>query len=310
MLKRIRTYFFPGLYTAILAISASCNQNTGPTEEETVVKTPVTITLVVFKPVTSTVDLPAVTTFLNKSVIRATATGTIEKISINPGDYISSNQLVFTIKTREAMALGNMAVKDSSLSFKGLININSHNEGVISSVSYRKGDFVQEGDELAVVSEQNSMVFILEVPFELDRYVEKNRKCNIRLPDGRVIGGTITGKLSEMDIQTQTIRYIVKPSAGSRLPGNLIANISLVKLANDKAEVLPKAAVLGDETQTQFWVMKLINDSIAIKVAVTKGFENNDEVEITNPLFLATDRIVLTGNYGLPDTAMIAIIKE
>lgn len=310
MLKRIRTCFFPGLLTTILAISSSCNQTTGTTEEETVVKTPVTITPVVFKPVTSTVDLPAVTTFLNKSVIRATATGTIEKISINPGDYISSNQLVFTIKTREAMALGNMAEKDSSLSFKGLININSHNEGVISSVSYRKGDFVQEGDELAVVSEQNSLVFILEVPFELDRYVEKNRKCNIRLPDGRMIDGTITGKLSEMDMQTQTIRYIVKPLAGGRLPGNLIANISLVKSANDKAAVLPKAAVLGDETQTEFWVMKLINDSTAIKVIVEKGFENNDEVEITDPLFLATDRIVLTGNYGLPDTARVAIIKE
>jgi hypothetical protein len=27
-------------------------------------------------------------------------------------------------------------------------------------------------------------------------------------------------------------------------------------------------------------------------------------------LFLSTDRIVLTGNYGLPDTAMVSIIKE
>ena len=56
--------------------------------------------------------------------------------------------------------------------------------------------------------------------------------------------------------------------------------------------------------------MKLINDSTAIKVVVSKGFENNDEVEITEPVFLSSDRIVLTGNYGLPDTARIAIIKE
>ncbi len=30
--------------------------------------------------------------------------------------------------------------------------------------------------------------------------------------------------------------------------------------------VLPKQAVLGNETQTEFWVMKLINDSTAVKV--------------------------------------------
>jgi hypothetical protein len=56
--------------------------------------------------------------------------------------------------------------------------------------------------------------------------------------------------------------------------------------------------------------MKLINDSVAIKVPVSKGFENNDEVEITDPVFLTSDRIVLSGNYGLPDTALISIIKE
>jgi hypothetical protein len=56
--------------------------------------------------------------------------------------------------------------------------------------------------------------------------------------------------------------------------------------------------------------MKLLNDSTAIKIVVSKGFENNDEVEITKPEFLPSDRIVLTGNYGLPDTARVTIIKE
>ena len=310
MLIRIKTCFSFFLFSGIIALSLSCHHVTVISEKIMEVKTPVTIVPVTFKSVTSTVDLPAVTTFMNRSIIRAATTGTIEKISINPGDFIAADQLLFTIRTREAMALSNIIGSDSSLSFKGLINITSHNEGVISSISYRKGDFVQEGDELAVVSEQNSLVFILEVPFELNSYIEKNRRCIIVLPDNRQINGTITGKLPEMDIQSQTVRYVVKPSTAGRLPGNLIASISLVKSTNDKALVLPKQAVLGDETLTEFWVMKLINDSTAIKVVVQKGFENNDEVEITEPEFLASDRIVLTGNYGLSDTARIAIIKE
>jgi hypothetical protein len=119
----------------------------------------------------------------------------------------------------------------------------------------------------------------------------------------------ITGKLPEMDMQSQTVRYVVKPASTDKLPGNLIASIPIVKSSSEKALVLPKPAVLGDETQTKFWVMKLINDSTAVKIEVSKGFENNEEVEITSPEFLPTDRIILTGSYGLPDTARITIIK-
>ena len=55
--------------------------------------------------------------------------------------------------------------------------------------------------------------------------------------------------------------------------------------------------------------MKLINDSTAIKVSVKKGIETTDKVEITEPAFSSTDRIIFIGNYGLADTAKIAIQK-
>ena len=310
MLIKRRTKYFLFLLIVSIELIFSCKHGTKSIEEIRVVKTPVTIIPVTYKSVTSTVALSAVATYMNKSIIRATTAGTIEKILINPGDYVAADQLLFTIRTREAMALSKQGQGDSSLVFLGLINIASHKNGVINSISYQKGDFVQEGDEMAVISEQNSLVFLLDVPFELEKYIEKNRNCRIILPDNRQIIGTITGKLPEMDMQSQTIRYVIKPQSIDRLPGNLIASINLVKSTNEKAMVLPKQAVLGDETQTTFWVMKLINDSTAVKIIVNKGFENNEEVEITNPEFQPSDRIVRTGNYGLPDTARITIVKE
>jgi len=54
-------------------------------------------------------------------------------------------------------------------------------------------------------------------------------------------------------------------------------------------------------------VMKLINDSIAVKVSIKKGIELADIVEILQPAFEPSDRILLTGNYGLPDTAKVMI---
>jgi hypothetical protein len=310
ILIKPKTLFPICLLTGVITLTLACNRGSSTDEEVTEVRTPVRIVPVTFKSVTSTVDLPAVTMFMNKNIIRASTTGIIEKISIIPGDYVAANQLLFTIRTREAIALGNSPGSDTSFTFKGTINITSNKEGVISSVSYQKGDYVQEGDEMAVISDQSSLVFILDVPFELDSYVENNRRCTIVLPDKREIGGNIKGKLPEMDAQSQTIRYVIKPVSSGRLPANLIGTVGLVRSTNDKALVLPKRAVLGDETQTEFWIMKLINDSTAIKIVVKKGFENNDEVEITDPVLAATDRIILTGNYGLPDTARISIIKE
>jgi biotin carboxyl carrier protein len=309
MAMRFFNFSACSLLTVSSILILSCHHAVKTTEEVPEVITPVTIVPVMFKPVTSDVRLPAVATFMNKSIVRTTTAGTIDKILIAPGEYINADQLLFTIRTREAMAMSKSVEKDSSLSFRGVINITSHKDGVINSIAYQKGDFVQEGDELAIVSEQKSLVFILDVPFELDRYIEKNRNCRIILPDDRQISGIITGKLPEMDMQSQTIRYVVKPASTDRLPGNLIASIPIVKSTSEKAVVLPKSAVLGDETQTKFWVMKLINDSVAVKIEVSKGFENNEEVEITNPILLPTDRIILTGSYGLPDTARIVIIK-
>jgi biotin carboxyl carrier protein len=289
---------------------SSCRNHSAPAEEETVVKTPVTIIPVSIKQVASSVSLPATATFMNKSIVRATTSGTIDKILITQGQVVSSDQLLFTIRTREAMAVSNKMEGDTSLGFKGLINIYCHRDGLINSISYQKGDFVQEGDELAAISEQNSLVFILDVPVELEKYIGSNRNCTISLPDSRKIRGTITGKLPEMNMESQTIRYVVKPSTIDRISGNLIASIELVKAVSNNAVVVPREAVLGNETQTSFWVMKLINDSTAVKVPISKGFENNDEVEIASPVFSKDERILLTGGYGLPDTARVTIIQK
>ena len=55
--------------------------------------------------------------------------------------------------------------------------------------------------------------------------------------------------------------------------------------------------------------MKMINDTTAVKVPVKKGIESGDKVEIVSPEFSAKDKIVVNGNYGLADTALVIIQK-
>ncbi|HKK43529.1 MAG TPA: HlyD family efflux transporter periplasmic adaptor subunit [Bacteroidales bacterium] len=310
MSNKFRSALILFFSVCLLAGPISC-KNTGDGEtKEPEARTPVTTVPVEFRTVKSGVDLPAVTHFMNKSYIRSTTTGVIQKMMIHQGDKITKGQVLFTIKTREAMAMGNSGQADSNLTFKGIISIRSNNGGIINSVSFQQGDFVQEGDQLASVDDQSSLIFILEVPFELERYINKNRQCNIELPDNSTITGIITGRMSEMDMQTQTVKYIIKPSRTAGLPANLIGNVRLVKSVIQNAAILPKGAVLGNETQTEFWIMKLLNDSTAVKILVQKGYEDNDEVQITEPSLSPSDRILVTGNYGLPDTASVSVKKE
>ena len=99
------------------------------------------------------------------------------------GEYVKKDQLLYAIRTREASALNNSLKDDSTFAFKGMINIIAPTSGVISSISHQNGDFVQDGDELAVISEQNSLVFILDTPFEFVKFVEKSNTCKLQLPD-------------------------------------------------------------------------------------------------------------------------------
>ena len=302
-------FIFPLILSAAVILPCCKNSGSKSAENKIEARTPVTIVSVSDKSISETIDLSAVSVFMNKNIIRSATTGTIEDISVTPGDFVSRNQLLFTARTREAMAVQNTQSGDSSLNFKGIIKIFSPKEGIISSISHQSGDFVQDGDELAVIAEQNSLVFILEVPFEFKSLIEKRNTCSLKLPDNSVITGIIKGKLPEMNVQAQTISYLVKPVTSSRLPQNLIAEASIIKNSKGNAAVLPKPAVLGNEALTEFWVMKLVNDSMAVKVIVKKGIETNNEVEIADPLFLPSDRVILTGNYGLPDTASIIIMK-
>jgi hypothetical protein len=71
--------------------------------------------------------------------------------------------------------------------------------------------------------------------------------------------------------------------------------------------ILPKEAILTNETQDKFWIMKVIADSLALKIPVVKGLENDGEVEIIKPALKLTDIIIQKGAYGLSDSTKVKI---
>ena len=292
---------------------ASCKSKEEPKEEkkdstEVSEGTPVTVTNATIGSMDETVELTATSTFLVKSYVKANANGYLTAVNTQMGKYVKKGEELFTLKTKESQSLGN-TVKDldPSLHFEGTMHIKASASGYVTQLTYRTGDYVQDNEQLATITDTKNFVFLLNLPYELKPYLSLNRNLQLHLPDGTTLNGTIEGEMPTVDAASQTQSYMIKVDTDKSIPENLLAKVYFVQRAKSKIVSLPKEAVLTDEIQSQFWIMKMKDSTTAIKVLVKKGMETKDRVEIISPVLSPADKVLLTGNYGLPDTAKVVV---
>ncbi len=310
MFNSIRKYFLPAVMLTLCAIACQNPAQKDAMEENTESGTPVTVTTVSSDPLTEYIDLNATSVFQQKSYVKTNVNGYIQSVQAVLGKYVKSGQTLFVIKTKEAQSIGNSIDKlDPSFKFSGTNNIKSAISGYVTQLNHQPGDYVQDGEQLAAISDENSFAFILSLPYELKQYLASNNTVDLTLPDGTKMKGVVTASMPAVDAASQTLNVVIKIPAGSRLPENLIARVRIVKTNKINSRALPKEAVLTNDVQSEFWVMKLINNNTAVRVPIKKGIETNDKVEILEPQFSPGDKIILTGNYGLPDTARVKVLQ-
>jgi hypothetical protein len=275
---------------------------------QTAGRVPVTITHASFDTLQETIGLNAVSVYLLKTYIKSNVNGYLQEVNATLGEKIARGRKMFVIRTKEAEYLGNTINSlDSTLRFSGLINISSPGSGYVTQLTYRPGDYVQDGETLAAVSDENSLVFMLELPYELRPLLPDNRTIRLTLPDDRIITGTVSQSMPAVDPVSQTQSFVIRIAPGISIPENLIAKVDFIKKSKPGAVTLPREAVLTNEVQDEFWIMKMIDNTTAVKVPVIKGIETTGKVEILSPALNPSDMILLTGNYGLPDTAAVSI---
>ena len=298
-------------YLAIFALLAQGCKSTSEKADESVteVKTPVTLTAVEHSSISEYIQLSATSVYQKKNQVKSNITGYIEKSTARVGDFVEAGKPLFYIRTKEAEVLKKFHANDTSYSIGGLIVIKAPESGILTEVLKFTNDYVSDGDAMATIAQQTSFVFILSMPFEQKKYAPVGTICNIILPDSTKLHGTVISQLSMVDPVSQTQSLAIKINSSLKLPENLVATVQLVKNTKPNTQIIDKSCVLTDETMENFWVMKLINDSTAIKVPVIKGISTDDKIEIVAPVFIATDRIVNSGQYGLSDTAFVTINK-
>ena len=285
----------------------SCKTNkeeTQPAENAT----PVTITQIQIGKMDETIELNANSVFQTKTYLKSPVNGYLQEVNARLGQNIVKGRRLFVIRSKEAENLANMVNKlDTAFQFKGITKIQAPCDGYITELAYRTGDYVQDGETLATISDLSSLVFMLELPYNLKPFLSNNKTVTLTLPDETKLNGILTSAMPVVDPVSQTQSYIIRLTKGASIPENLIAKVSFVKHSRPNVISLPKEAVLTNEIQSEYWIMKMVGHSTAVKVPVVKGIESEGRVEIVSPHLTTYNKILLTGNYGLPDTAKVRI---
>jgi hypothetical protein len=255
------------------------------------------------------VELNATTAFQKQEIVRATFQGFIEKTYKNLGDEIKKGDLLFLVKTKEASVADSTDLNTFSKQFTGLVKIFSRTSGILTELNHQTGDYISESDQLALIVEPQSLRILLNVPYQYAKTISVSNSYIIHLPDGKEINAKVVNRIPSIDPFNQTQTFILLPDNPISIPSNLNLIVKIpYKIIND-ATILPKSAVMTNETQTEFWIMKVVNDSVAVKLDIKKGIEADGLVQIIQPVLSLEDKFVFEGGYGLPDTAKILIKK-
>ncbi|MBS1516854.1 MAG: HlyD family efflux transporter periplasmic adaptor subunit [Bacteroidetes bacterium] len=300
-------YFFLTLVSA--AVNSSCSNSDDTAQTDPEVRVQVTLTRPERNTVSEYMQFNGVTQFQKKDNIRATQTGYVTGINFRPGNYIQTGSVFCEIVTKEQRALRNLSDTDSSLQkFQVPLPVESNASGIISVINVLSGDYVNEGDLIATVLEPGSLVLNLNVPYEFHNFISNGKRVEILLPDGKSIISSISNSMPTVDPVTLSQVYLIN-LADYSLPENLLVTVRIA--VDQKANVLtlPVKAVQTDEEQKEFWVMKLENDSMAVRIPVFTGTQNDTVIQVISDKITSEDRIIVDGAYELPDSATVKIQK-
>jgi hypothetical protein len=115
--------------------------------------------------------------------------------------------------------------------------------------------------------------------------------------------------LPTIDEANQTQKVLIKPQTSRHLPENLNLTVLFINDRHSHSFLIPREALLTNETQNEYWVMRITGKNLAVKIPVSKGIENDSLVEIISPQLREKEEIILEGAYGLADSTAVQIIE-
>lgn len=287
-------------------ITISCKKNS---ETESAKKAPISVSVVKVQQneIKEYLTFNGVTQYQKKEAIRSNVTGYISYMPFTIGDKINAGQTFASLRTKEQDALKEAVKIDSSLAkFIGPIRVSSNASGIITLLNVTKNDYVAEGDILATVVQPQTLVVQVNVPYEYEGAIKIGSVCEIILQNGETLTAKISGSLPTIDSAAQSQVFLIALPKAS-LPENLNVQVRTIFKEDATAMTIPQKALQTNELLTDFWVMKVIGDSLAIKQKVTPKLRNDSLVQIGTTGLQLGDTVILEGAYQMQDSTIVSI---
>ncbi len=296
----------PVIAALLLLPNQSCKQKT-VAENNIVPVVSVSAEPVVQSNIEKLISFSGKSIYIKKNIVVSPIAGYIIKAEARFGEVVEKNKILFEIQTKEGKALENEGSLSSAI---GTLKVTAPSGGIINEVAINEtGGFVSEGGSLCTIVDNEDIMVQLNVPFEYNSLIRSVKSCKIILPDNLVLDGTVYKVLQVVDETNQTQSVLIKPHLKRQLPENLNVTIQFIQDTHLNTSLVSRNSLMANETQNEFWVMKIINDSIAVKIPVTKGFENDTMSEVFSPFLNKNDLVISIGAYGLPDSSVVKIEK-
>ncbi len=247
------------------------------------------------------------TVYIKKTLVVSPIAGYVSDVKVKFGQEVHKYEVLFEIQTKERKALESDPITSGDI---GMVKVRAVTAGFVNELNiHEQGGFVAEGGALCSISDNKDLIVQVNIPFEYNSIPVHDRKCLISLSDHTVFEGTVLRILPEVDEINQTQTILVRPETVRQIPENLNLKVSFVYERHQNSLLVSRASLMTNETQSEFWVMKIDSGNMAVKVPVGKGMVNDSIAEIISNNLKVSDMIISEGSYGLPDSTLIRIEK-
>lgn len=277
-----------------------------------------------------TVGATGTTRTLREYQLRAPITGIITSFRLYNGDRVKRGEVIALVRTKESQASiqGAEEILRSSTSERQkeeaqralalaeksatTVGIRAPFDGVISNKEKNEQEVVSEGDQIATVVDPSSIVFSADVPSASIRKIRLGEHAAVRLSS--LPGRTLDGKVKRIEPQVnpgdQTARVQIElTDAPAGLERSVFGEAAITVGERKNVLLVPGAALLHDDERNAWDVVVVTADSIARIVTVSLGARKDSVAEVSSPSLSAGISVIVEGQYGLPDSTRVRIVR-
>jgi multidrug efflux pump subunit AcrA (membrane-fusion protein) len=318
---------------ALLAFAGGCRKGDAPSAAEKMpasapAGTPVRVVAVAKADLPDLATGPGRTAAIVQQQVRVPFAGTLVQLTVADGDAVSKGEVLGSVVSRDSEAAlagaremarqarteaeRRDAARAVQLAEKNLVRspLTSAVDGVVVSHAASPGDRLSEGQEVLTLSSADSVVFIADVvQADLPRLKKGQRATIDIVGQPRELAGRLHDVLPRANPADLTVPVRIDfERKDLRLPVGLFGTAHVVVGEHRNATIVPNAALLRDDVTGTTRVAAVTPEGKVHWIEVRTGLSLGSVTEITSPSLPPTERLIVSGQTGLPERAPVAVV--